>query len=172
VDGEFRGTTLRRMTYEYATAPAPETEALLARVSPEGARLVLALLREKAADPRKMVPRKVSCEIGGWGQTVQIEKEKRGDLQTILAGASRLTFVPSLYDHLIELAIATHPTGQPPKKARQPSQRFVGRRRSPTPQELEGLKKGNEKRRLEAEARRTAREEGKATAKRPTLIDT
>jgi hypothetical protein len=94
------------------------------------------------------------------------------DLQTILAGASRLTFVPSLYDHLIELAIATHPTGQPPKKARQPSQRFVGRRRSPTPQELEGLKKGNEKRRLEAEARRTPREEGKATAKRPTLIDT
>ena len=80
--------------------------------------------------------------------------------------------MPSLYDHLIELAIATHPTGQPPKKARQPSQRFVGRRRSPTPQELEGLKKGNEKRRLEAEARRTPREEGKATAKRPTLIDT
>ena len=119
-----------------------------------------------------MAPRKVSCEIGGWGMTSQIEKEKRGELMTILAGTSRLTFVPSIYDHLIELAIATHPAGQPPKKARQPSQRFVGRRRSPTPQELEGLKKGNEKHRLEAEARRTPREEGKATPKRPTLIDT
>jgi hypothetical protein len=148
--------------HECTSAPAPETEALLARCSAEGAKLVAALLREKAADGRRMVPRKVSCAIGGWGLTSQIEKERRGDLLTVLAGTSRLTFVPSLYDHLIALAVESHPANAPPRKARQPSQSFAKRRRLPTEAELEGLKHGNERRRLEAEARRHAREEGKA----------
>ena len=91
-------------THEPASILAPETEALLARASAQGGKLVLALLAAKEAERRRMAPRKVSCEIGGWGMTSQIEKEKRGDLMTILAGTSRLTFVPSIYDHLIELA--------------------------------------------------------------------
>ena len=44
------------------------------------------LLEQKAADPRKGVPRKVSQEMGGWGSTTQIEKEKRGDLRAFSTG--------------------------------------------------------------------------------------
>jgi len=125
-------------------------------LSPEAAKLVAVLLEQKAADPRKGVPRKVSQEMGGWGSTTQIEKEKRGDLQTFLEGMARRVFVPSIYDHLIALAVASHPLGGPAKKARQPAARYQRRRprRDPTQAELEALKRGNERGRREADARR------------------
>jgi hypothetical protein len=137
---------------------SPDTATLLASVSPEAAKLVAVLLEQKAADPRKGVPRKVSQEMGGWGSTTQIEKEKRGDLQTFLDGMARRVFVPSIYDHLIALAVASHPLGGPMKKARQPAARYQRRRprREPTQTELEALKRGNERGRREAEARRVA----------------
>jgi hypothetical protein len=152
------------------TGLSPETAALLASVSPEAAKLVAVLLEQKATDPRKGVPRKVSQEMGGWGSTTQIEKEKRGDLQTFLDGMARRVFVPSIYDHLIALAVASHPLGGPAKKARQPAARYQRRcpRREPTQAELEALKRGNERRRREAEARRAeaqARREAKAAAR-------
>jgi hypothetical protein len=135
-----------------------DTAALLASVSPEAAKLVAVLLEQKAADPRKGVPRKVSQEMGGWGSTTQIEKEKRGDLQTFLDGMARRVFVPSIYDHLIALAVASHPLGGPMKKARQPAARYQRRRprREPTQAELEALKRGHGRGRREAEARRVA----------------
>ena len=140
------------------TGLLPDTAALFASVSPEAAKLVAVLLEQKAADPRKGVPRKVSQEMGGWGSTTQIEKEKRGDLQTFLDGMARRVFVPSIYDHLIALAVASHPLGGPMKKARQPAARYQRRRprREPTQAELEALKRGNERGRREAEARRAA----------------
>ena len=68
------------------TRVSPETAALLASVSPEAAKLVAVLLEQKAADPRKGVPRKVSQEMGGWGPTTQIEKEKAGRPASVLTG--------------------------------------------------------------------------------------
>ena len=130
------------------TGLSPDTTALLASVSPEAAKLVAVLLVQKAADPRKGVPRKISQEMGGWGSTTQIEKEKRGDLQTFLDGMARRVFVPSIYDHLIALAVASHPVGGPAKKARQPAARYQRRRprREPSQAELEAFKRGNEPR--------------------------
>jgi hypothetical protein len=145
------------------TGLSPETAALLASVSSGAAKLVAVLLEQKAADPRMGVPRKVSQEMGGWGSTTQIEKEKRGDLQTFLDGMARRVFVPSIYDHLIALAIASHHVGAPEKKARQPAARYQRRpRREPTQAELEALKSGNERRRREPEAHRAG-----AQARRP-----
>ena len=91
--------------------------------------------------------------MGGWGPTTRIEKEKRGDLQTFLDGMARRVFVPSIYDHLIALAVASHPLGGPPKKARQPAARYQRRRlrREPTQAELEALTLVNEDRALAIE---------------------
>ena len=91
--------------------------------------------------------------IGGWGQTTQLTKEKRGILHAYLDGASVRVTTRSLYTHLLELASA------PLRKVRQPPSRFKHKPRVPTPQELEALRRGNERRRREAEERRAVRRE-------------
>jgi hypothetical protein len=102
------------------------------------------------ADPSASKSRKDCMAIGGWGQTTQLTKEKRGILHAYLDGASVRVTTRSLYAHLLELASA------PPRKVREPAARFKHKPRVPTPQELEALKRGNERRRREAEARRAA----------------
>jgi hypothetical protein len=97
----------------------------------------------------------VSQDKGCWGQTTQIEKEKSGILRTVRDGKKVLTTAASLYRHLLDRLIVAHPAGSKP-------------RRKPTPAELEGLRKGNEQRRLEGEARRAEkvrkREEAEAVS--------
>jgi hypothetical protein len=90
----------------------------------------------------KAFSRRDCQEKGGWGQTTQIEKEKSGVLRTVRDGKKVLVPAGSLFPHLIERVIASHPARGPKP------------RRKPTPQELEGLRKGNEQRRLEGDARR------------------
>ncbi len=107
---------------------------------------------KQAADPRVSMTRKQCQTEGNWGQTTQIAKENRGVLRRYLDGLNVRITTKSFYEHLIALASA------PAKKARQPSTRFgQRRRRQPTPQELEGLKIGNAKRKAEAQARREAK---------------
>ena len=86
--------------------------------------------------------------IGGWGQTTQITKEKRGLLHVYLDGASVRITTQSLYEHLIQLASA------PVRKVRQPAARFQRKRRDPTLQELEALRRANEARKQDAAERR------------------
>jgi hypothetical protein len=111
-----------------------------------------------AADPSASKSRRQCMEIGNWGQTTQIAKERRGVLRTYTDGTSVRITTQSLYEHLIELASA------PVRKVRQPVARFRHKRRDPTEAELEGLRRGNERRRLEAEQRRArAQREGSTT---------
>ena len=102
-----------------------------------------------AADPSASKSRRQCMEIGGWGQTTQLEKEKRGVLRTYLDGASVRVTSESLYRHLVELASV------PIRKVRQPAARFQRKRRDPTPQELEALKRANAARKREAAARKS-----------------
>jgi hypothetical protein len=101
-----------------------------------------------AADPSASKSRRQCMEIGGWGQTTQLEKEKRGVLRTYLNGASVRITSESLYRHLVELASV------PIRKVRQPAARFQRKRRDPTPQELEALKRANAARKRAAAERR------------------
>jgi hypothetical protein len=102
-----------------------------------------------AADPSASKSRRDCMLIGGWGQTTQLEKEKRGVLRTYTDGASVRVTTQSLYEHLIELASV------PIRKVRQPAARFQRKRRQPTEAELTGLRLGNERRKREAAARRS-----------------
>ena len=102
-----------------------------------------------AADPSASKSRRQCMEIGGWGQTTQLEKEKRGVLRTYLDGASVRITSKSLYRHLVELASV------PIRKVRQPAARFQRKRRQPTEAELAGLRLGNERRKGAAAARKS-----------------
>ena len=102
-----------------------------------------------AADPSASKSRRQCMEIGGWGQTTQISKEKRGVLRTYLDGASVRVTSESLYRHLVELASV------PIRKVRQPAARFQRQRRQPTEAELAGLRLANERRKREAAARKS-----------------
>ena len=104
---------------------------------------------KQAADPSASKSRRQCMEIGNWGQTTQLEKEKRGILRSYTDGASVRITTQSLYEHLIELASA------PVRKVRQPAARFQRKRRDPTPQELEALKRANAARKRAAAARKS-----------------
>jgi hypothetical protein len=101
-----------------------------------------------ASDASASKSRRDCMLIGGWGQTTQLEKEKRGVLRTYTDGTSVRVTTQSLYEHLIHLASV------PIRKVRQPTARFQHKRRAPTPQELEALRRANEVRNREAAERR------------------
>jgi hypothetical protein len=102
-----------------------------------------------AIDPSASKSRRDCMLIGGWGQTTQLEKEKRGVLRTYTDGTSVRVTTQSLYEHLIQLASV------PIRKVRQPAARFQRKRRDPSPQELEALRRANEVRKREAAARKS-----------------
>jgi len=121
-------------THDYATPTNPAVDDIKAKW---------------AADPSASKSRRDCMLIGSWGQTTQLEKEKRGLLRTYTDGASVRITTQSLYEHLIELASV------PVRKVRQPAARFRRKRRQPTEAELAGLRLGNERRRREATTRRS-----------------
>ena len=105
----------------------------------------------EAADPSVLKSRKQCQTEGGWGQTTQIAKEDSSALHRVNVGMSVKITSKSFYQHLRDLASAQ------PRKLRQPSARYQKRPRPRTPQELEGLRVGNERRREEAQLRKEAK---------------
>jgi hypothetical protein len=114
------------------------------------------ILARQAADRRVTLSRR-ECQLeGGWAQSSQILKENQGLLRHFVDGSRVRVTSQSFYEHLLALARAA------PKKVRMPATRFA-RRRDPTPAELDGLKRGNDRRAREARKRR----ESKAAAAAP-----
>jgi hypothetical protein len=68
--------------------------------------------------------RKQSTELGGWGMTTQLNKEKSGVLLTWTDGAIVRVSTASLYLHLLDLIVASHPVDGPARKARTPLKSF------------------------------------------------
>ena len=132
-----------------------ETSPLSAKAS----EIVSDLLRRKAKDCRTVLSRRDCEREGGWGPTRQIELERAGNLRSFLSGSKRVITAESFYGHLIASAIASHPLDSPERKARQPLMRYRTHRK-PTPQELEGLLRGNTRRAAEAQQRRETRAAG------------
>ena len=98
-------------------------------------------------------------ELGGWGPTRQINLVDSGELKSFLDGSLRRISTASFCRRLIAVAILTHPLDGPERKARQPLMRYRTHRK-PTPQELEGLRRGNTRRAAEAQQRRETRAAG------------
>jgi hypothetical protein len=125
-------------------------------MSAKAAAIVADIKRRQAADARVMLTRRQCQQEGNWGPTSQITKENAGALDSVLDGSVRKITAASFYRHLIKLAIRSHPPAGP-VKARQPAARYQKHRREPTPQELEGLRRGNAKRAAEAKQRKEAK---------------
>jgi hypothetical protein len=135
----------------------PILAELIARPMSATAAAIVGDLKARAErDVRVAVPRAVAQEMQHIGLSRQIELENEGELTTYLDGSRRLVLVTSIYARLIRLALESYPLDEPAKRVRQPANRFSRKPRTPTPQELEGLRKGNEKRCREAAERRAA----------------
>jgi hypothetical protein len=132
--------------------PADLPEEISERARP----IIKALLVQQAADPRLSVSRAECMQIAAHGLSKQIQLEESGEYHTYVDGGSKRILVASIYARMIRQIKATYPVAGPPAKAREVATKFRKRARPRTAAELEGLRKGNEARRLEAERRRAA----------------
>jgi hypothetical protein len=133
---------------------------LKVQASPQALAIINDLEGDWAAYPAPGAPRAVSAALNNVKPTQEIKLEKSGELVSYLDGARRVVLVSSIFLRLMRLAIKSYPLGGPPAVARQPPGRYrakAGKPRALTPQELAGLRKGNERRHAEAVARRAAK---------------
>jgi hypothetical protein len=72
------------------------------------------------ADPRLLVSRQVSQQLGSHGPSHQIALEKNGELDAILMDGQKRITTDSIYRRLILKTIETYPADGPMKKARLP----------------------------------------------------
>jgi hypothetical protein len=127
----------------------------LDKVSETGLRIVADLVADYANQPAPSTSRVRARQLlGDVGSTKELHLENIGALDSFLDGTQRRVTTRSIFRHLVLRAIASHPRNAPSKRARRPPARFQKKPRVRTPAELEGLRKGNAKRRLEAQARR------------------
>jgi hypothetical protein len=120
--------------------------------------IVKALLELKAADPRLSVSRQDCMRIDPHGLTKQLELEASGEYDVFIDGGQKRILVASIYDRMIKAVVASYPVGAAPAKVREAKTKFRKKARPRTEAELAGLAKANEARRLEAEARRAAKQ--------------
>jgi hypothetical protein len=135
---------------------SPDAAALVAsaEVSPAAAALIADITQRWSRDSRFSVTRKETQQMLGIGATREIDLERAGELNSYLEGSMRRVPVGPIYARLIKLAIASHPVDGTAAKVRRPAKRFTRKIRPRTEAELRGLALGNERRRLEAQARK------------------
>jgi hypothetical protein len=124
---------------------------------------LLALIQKACAETRNVLSRRDVQLEAGIGQTNEIAKEQSGVLRTVRDGVKVLVTVASFYEFLVERLIASHPVGAPTMAA--PKGEFRKRKRPYRPRteaELAGLRAGNERRQVEAAARRRAQSRSSA----------
>jgi hypothetical protein len=146
------------LIFEGAISAAPVD--LVIPVSPRAEPLIdyaLAWYREKQRLNILSISRQECMSAFGHGMTRQILIEQAGEVESYLDGGNRRISTASICRRLIALAILSHPLDGPERKARQPAERFQRLPRERTQAELEGLKRGNERRAEEARQRREAK---------------
>jgi hypothetical protein len=122
-------------------APAhqiPPLDEYLGKSAPIAHRAVIAVYNKLQTDQSVGKTRAQSQELGGWGATTQRSKEQSGVLLTWVDGTIVRVSTVSIYLHLIDLIVASHPVDGPPRKARTPSGSYQkGHRRVRKAQEAE-----------------------------------
>jgi hypothetical protein len=156
---------VKRMSAAIAAADSASASVAAIIAASEGvsqaAAAIIGPLYERAAnDPRIGVSRRVSCEMQGIGMSQHILLERRGELHSYLDGAARRITTASIYARLTRLAIASNPVDGARVTVRHPPTQWRSSerpKRRPTPAELDGLRRGNERRHREALARKAAK---------------
>jgi hypothetical protein len=111
----------------------------------------------EASDPRFYLPKLAIKALLGVGDTAAEDLLNGGPIDSVIVGNRRMGMKPSAYEYMRTIARASYePDGVTPLKVRQPKSMFRKQPRPRTENELRGLAKGNEKRRLEAQQRRAA----------------
>jgi hypothetical protein len=100
------------------------------------------------------LPRAEGHREAGVAQTKGLGLEAAGVFEAYAVGSRIRITSRSIARYRLANAILSHPADGPPTKIRQPAARYQKRPRERTPQELEGLRKGNEGRALEAARKR------------------
>jgi hypothetical protein len=135
-------------------------------LSASAAALAAALRAQLALEKRVAVDGRAAQQILGCSASQLGNKVRSGAVSSFLDGAKRLYPVAVLYEHLISNAIASHPAGAAPLKARHPTGQFrkgyVARKRSPA--QLAVLRAGNEARIARARACKRAQQPENETA--------
>jgi hypothetical protein len=112
-----------------------------------------------AKQPCPTLPRKEADAAGGWKTSKGLALQALGILGTFNLDTRVQVSTRDITRYRIAQILLSYPIdGGSKLKIRQPKARFKKQRREPTERELEGLRKGNERRAREAEQRR----EGKA----------
>jgi hypothetical protein len=112
----------------------PSLDELLAKTAANVHAALAATYDRMLADKSVGKTRKQSMEIGGWGMTSQREKERLGYLQTWTDGTIVRVSTASIYLHILNTIVASHPVNGPPRKARTPTRSYQkGHRNHETP---------------------------------------
>ena len=99
----------------------PPLDEYLAKTAPVAHPLLVNTYNKMLGDPSVGKTHAQSMALGNWGSTTQRLKEASGHLQTWVDGASVRVSTVSIYLHLLDLIVASHPVVAPARKARTPS---------------------------------------------------
>jgi hypothetical protein len=120
---ELDGVTVSVTTMTHALK-IPSLKELLAKIAPSAHAAAITVYDRLLADQSVGKTRKQCMEIGGWGMTSQRQKEAAGQLQSWNDGTIVRVSTVSLYLHIIDLIVASHPADGPQRKARVPVRSF------------------------------------------------
>ena len=118
-------------------------------------------LKEQKRQGRDSQSRREVQTIFGFGPSKELVVEAT-ELESHLDGTIRRITNDSICRRKIALKLLSHPVDGDEPKARQPATRYRASPRPRTPAELEGLRKGNERRAADAQQRREAKAAARA----------
>jgi hypothetical protein len=134
-------------------------------LSPLAAMNVAAIKEQWARETRVAVDGKAACQIVGCGPSQLANKVRVGVISSFLDGCRRLYLTETLYRHVVENVVKSHPLGGEPLKARHPKGQFQkGHTRQPSAAQREALRKGNALRISRARNRKATKETATTTA--------
>jgi hypothetical protein len=102
----------------------PSLKEVLAKIAPNAHPAAITIYDRLLADQSIGKTRKQCLEIGGWGMTSQRQKEAAGQLQSWNDGTIVRVSTASLYLHILNLIVASHPANGPQRKARIPTKPY------------------------------------------------
>jgi hypothetical protein len=107
-----------------STHQIPPIEHWLNQAAPAAHTPLFSTYDKLLSDPSVGKSRAQSQELGGWGASTQRLKEAAGLLQTWTDGTMVRVSTVSIYLHILDLIVASHPVNGPARKARTPLKSF------------------------------------------------
>src|SRR6516164_7048917 len=96
----------------------PPVEHFLAKTAPTAHSLIVSTYNKMKTDVSVGKTRAQSMALGNWGASTQRAKEQSGVLQTWTDGTMVRVGTASIFLHVLDLIIASHPAEGPARKAR------------------------------------------------------